>query len=330
MNTQIKMLAAATLTMIASSTYAQTLCVFDPLGSQGDNFSLMQDYAVAANQWGADIKLKPYADEKLATNDFKSGKCDSAAITGIRARAINEFVGTISAVTGILTNEQSRTVIALAGNPKLAPEMKTKGAEVVGVTSLGFAYLMLKDRSLNKITDIAKMRTGTLSYDSVQEIVIEKFGGKAVPIELAEVGPKFNSGQLDMIIVPAVAFKPLELHKGMGTQGGINKFPVALTTYVVLTHPDKFPDGYGQLSRTWFVEQLGRQLAKVNKIESSIDAKYWATIPTNLSTGYLKVIREARISLTRDGVYDKKMIGILKKIRCRQDPTNYECPLKDE
>lgn len=330
MNTKIKMLAAATLTVIASSSYAQTICVFDPLGSQGDNFSLMKDYAVAAKQWGGDITLKPYPDEKLATADFKSGKCDGAAITGIRARAINEFVGTISAVTGIMTNEQSRTVLALMGNPKLAPDMKTKGAEVVGVTSLGFAYLMLKDRSLNKITDIAKMRTGTLSYDSVQEIVIEKFGGKAVPIELNEVGPKFNSGQLDMIIVPAVAFKPLELQKGMGTQGAIQKFPVALTTYVVLTHPDKFPDGYGQLSRTWFVEQLGRQMAKVNKIESSIDAKYWSTIPATLLAGYLKVIREARMGLTRDGVYDKKMIGILKKVRCKQDPTNYECPLKDE
>lgn len=330
MTTKLKLIIAATLTAMATSSYAQTLCVFDPLGSQGDNYSLMQDYAVAASQWGADIKLKPYADEKLATNDFKSGKCDATAITGIRARAINEFVGTISAVTGILTNEQSRTVLALTGNPKLAPEMKSKGSEVVGVTSLGFAYLMLRDRNNNTIVDIAKMRTGTLSYDEVQKIVIEKFGGKAVPVELSEVGPKFNSGQLDMIIVPAVAFKPLELHKGMGSQGAINKFPVALTTYVVLTHPEKFPDGYGQLSRTWFVGQLSRQLAKVNKIEASIDAKYWATIPANLQAGYLKVIREARKSLTRDGIYDPKMIGILKKIRCRQDPTNFECPLKDE
>ena len=326
----IKLIAAGSLALIATSSYAQTLCVFDPLGSQGDNFSLMKDYAVAAKQWGGDLTLKPYSDEKLATNDFKSGKCDGAAITGIRARAINEFAGTISAVTGILTNEQSKTVLALAGNPKLAPDMQSKGSEVVGVTSLGFAYLMVNDRSKNTMADIAKMRVGTLSYDKVQQIIIEKLGGKAVPIELSEVGSKFNSGQLDMIIVPAVAFKPLELFKGMGTQGGIFKFPVALTTYVVLTHPDKFPDGYGQASRTWFVGQLDHQLGTVNKIEKSIDPRYWGNIPTNLQPGYLRLLREARLSLTRDGVYSKKMIGILKKIRCRQDPTNYECPLKDE
>ncbi len=50
--------------------------------------TMMQDYAVGAKQWGADIKLKPHADEKLATNDFKSGKCDGAAITRIRARLL--------------------------------------------------------------------------------------------------------------------------------------------------------------------------------------------------------------------------------------------------
>ncbi|GAC1377649.1 MAG: hypothetical protein NVSMB40_17640 [Aquirhabdus sp.] len=124
MNPTSKILITATFSAIANMSYAQTLCVFDPLGSQGDNYSLMQDYTVAAKQWGGDIKLKPYADEKLATNDFKSGKCDATAITGIRARLINDFAGTISAVTGILTNEQTKTILALAGNPKLAQDMQ--------------------------------------------------------------------------------------------------------------------------------------------------------------------------------------------------------------
>ncbi len=331
MNTKMKLMIAATLTaMTTTSSYAQTLCVFDPLGSQGDIYSLMQDYAVVAKQWGGDIKLKPYSDEKLANNDFKSGKCDGAAITGIRMRPMNDFVGTISAVQGVMTNEQAKTILALAGNPKLAPDMQGKGTEVVGITSLGFAYLMVNNRNINSIDDISKIRTGTLSFDKIQEIIVEKFGGKAVPMELSEVGSKFNSGQVDMIIVPPVAFKPMELYKGMGTQGLIWRFPLALTTLVVITHPDKFPDGYGQLSRSWFVGQLDRQMGAMNKIEKSIDAKYWGTIPAKAAEGNMKVIRESRLSLTREGVYNKKMIGILKKIRCRQDPTNYECPLKDE
>ncbi|GAC1369702.1 MAG: hypothetical protein NVS3B3_01580 [Aquirhabdus sp.] len=145
MNTKLKLSIAATLTAFATSSYAQTICVFDPLGSQGDNFSLMQDYAVAAKQWGADIKLKPYSDEKFATSDFKSGKCDGTAITGIRARPMNDFIGTISSPVGVLNNEQTKTILALVGNPKLAADMKVNNTEVVGITSLGFAYIIVRN-----------------------------------------------------------------------------------------------------------------------------------------------------------------------------------------
>jgi len=208
--------------------------------------------------------------------------------------------------------------------------MQGKGTEVAGVTSLGFAYLVVNNCKYSSIKDIAQICTGTLSYDKVQEVIIEKFGGKAVPIELSEVGSKFNNGQVDMVIVPPVAVKPLELYKGMGTQDTIWKYPLALITHVVLTHPDKFPENYGQSSRTWFVNQLDRQMGAMSKIEKSIDAKYWGTIPPAAEQGNAKVIRETRLSLTRDGIYNNKMIIIINKIRCRQDLTSYECPLKDE
>lgn len=331
MNTTMKLIVAGTLTAIAmSSSYAQTICVFDPLGSQGDNYSLMKDYAVAAKQWGADISLKPYADEKVATADYKSGKCDGAAITSIRSRSINDFVGTISAPTAIVSREQTKTILALMGNPKLAPDMLSNGSEVVGVSSLGFAYIVTRDRSVNTLPELAKLRFGALSFDKVQKLVIERIGGTAVPMELSEVGSKFNSGQVDAVLVPAVAFKPLELNKGVGTKGAIVTFPVALMTFNVLVNPDKFPEGYGQKSRNWFVSQIDRQMATVAKIEKSIDPNYWSNVPANIAPGYFKLMREARIGFTKDGVYSKKMNGILKKIRCRQDPENYECPLKDE
>lgn len=330
MNTTMKLMAAAALTAMATTTYAQTLCVFDPLGSQGDNYSLMKDYAVAAKQWGGDISLKPYPDEKLAAADYKSGKCDSVAITSIRARSINEFIGTISAPTAIVSREQTKTILALMGNPKLAPDMIANGSEVAGVSSLGFAYIVTRDRSVNTLPELAKLRFGALSFDKVQRLVVERIGGTAVPMELSEVGSKFNSGQVDAVLVPAVAFKPLELNKGVGTKGAIVTFPVALMTLNVLINPDKFPDGYGQKSRNWFVSQIDRQMATVAKIERSIDPNYWSNVPANIAPGYFKLMREARIGFTKDGTYDKKMNGIMKKIRCRQDPTNYECPLKDE
>ncbi|MFI4984339.1 MAG: putative solute-binding protein, partial [Rickettsiales bacterium] len=273
---------------------------------------------------------KPYSDEKLATADFKAGKCDGAAITGIRARAFNDFVGTISSPVGVLTNEQTRTVLALVANPKLASDMRSGDTEVAGVTSIGFAYIMVKDRAINTIPKLTTIKFGSLSFDKVQQICIEKFGGTSVPLELSEISSAFNSGKVGAIILPAIAFKPLEINKGMGTQGAIFRFPVALTTYDVLIHPDKFPDGYGLKSRSWFLGQLDRQMLTVNKIEKSIEPHYWDTIPANVAPGYVKILREARISLTKEGIYNKKMIGLLKKVRCRQDPNNSECSLTEE
>jgi hypothetical protein len=330
MSIRLKMTVAAALTISATSSYAQTICVYDPLGTQGDSYSLMKDYALAAKQWGADVTLKPYSDERIATADFKSGKCDGTAITGIRARPLNDFVGTISSPVGVLTNQQTKTILALVANPKLASDMRNGDIEVAGVTSLGFAYIMVRDRSINTIPKLASIKFGALSFDKVQQMCIEKFGGTSVPLELSEIGSAFNSGKVGAIILPAIAFKPLEINKGVGSKGAIFRFPVALTTYDVLIHPEKFPEGYGQKSRSWFVGQLDRQMETINKIEKSIEPHYWDVIPPNVAPGYVKILRESRISLTREGIYNKKMIGLLKKVRCRQDPTNYECPLTEE
>jgi hypothetical protein len=41
-------------------------------------------------------------------------------------------------------------------------------------------------------------------------------------------------------------------------------------------------------------------------------------------------MREARISMTKEGFYDPKMMALLKKIRCKFEPTMAECSSKEE
>ena len=330
MNIKTKVFVAAALSFFTMSSYAQTLCVFDPLGTSGDNYSYMTDYALAAQQWGADITLKPYSDEQLVAADFKAGRCDSAAMTGIRTRQFNSFVGSIDSAGGVLNNEATKMVVALMANPKLAPDMLNHDTEIAGVSTLGSAYVIVNDRNINSLLRLEGKRFGALSYDKAIGAIVDKVGGVVVPIELKEMGPMFNAGKLDVVFVPLIAFKPLELNKGIAAKGAIARFSVAATTYDVLIHPDHFPEGYGQKSRTWVARQLDRQIAEVHKIEKGIDSRYWMDLSPNVIPGYVKILREARIGLTKDGIYNKKMMGILKKVRCRQDPTNYECPLTDE
>ena len=42
------------------------------------------------------------------------------------------------------------------------------------------------------------------------------------------------------------------------------------------------------------------------------------------------MMRESRIALTKQGIYDKSMMSVLKKARCSVDKSNFECSLAGE
>ncbi|MDX1669544.1 MAG: hypothetical protein R3194_09015, partial [Limnobacter sp.] len=51
---------------------SQQMCVFDIVGRNGPAFGFAKDYALQASQWGANIELEAYTDERLAAEDFKT------------------------------------------------------------------------------------------------------------------------------------------------------------------------------------------------------------------------------------------------------------------
>ncbi|MBC7752340.1 MAG: hypothetical protein H7Z73_11620 [Candidatus Saccharibacteria bacterium] len=322
--------AGLTMVAIGTSAQAQTICVFDVLGAQGDTYAMMKDYVVAAKQWDANITLKPYTDERLASEDFKAGQCDGVFLTGMRTRSFNHFTGSLDSIGSIPSYSTLKMALSLMANPKLADEMISNGYEVVGVSPLGAAYIMVRDSSINSLAKAAGKRFGVLDYDKAQGIMVQKVGAQPVSVDLTTVGGKFNNGQVDMIGMPAITFKPFELYKGIGTKGAIIRFPVVQVTGDIIIRPEKFQNGYGQKSRTWILSQLGRGMDSINKVERAIDAHYWLDIAGNDKAGYVKLMREARITLTKQGIYNKKLMSILKKVRCQQDSLSFECALTDE
>lgn len=327
---QIKMILAGMTLAMGMTAHAQTVCVFDVLGAQGDTYAMMKDYAVSAKQWGVDITLKPYSDERLASEDFKAGQCDGVFLTGMRTRPFNSFTGSIDSMGSIPSYSILKMTLSLMANPKLANDMISNGYEVVGVTPLGAAYIMVRDSNINSLAKAAGKRFGVLDYDKAQAIMVQKVGAQPVSVDLTTIGGKFNNGQVDIIGMPAIGFKPFELYKGMGTKGAIIRFPVIQVTGSIIIRPEKFPEGYGQKSRTWVLSQLGRGMDAIYKSERGIEARYWMDIAGNDKIGYIKLMREARIALTKQGIYNKKLMSILKKVRCQQDSMSFECTLTDE
>ena len=332
MNTKSSILTAISLFAFAipSLSYAQKICVFDPAGTQGDNYSLMKDYALAAKQWGAEVILKPYVNDQKATDDFKDGKCDALSSIGYRIRQFNNFTGSIDSFGLIPSDGIARSMLGLMANPRLASEMVSGNNEIVGVSPFGILYPMTNDRNINTMAKMVGKRFGILDFDDTQKITVEKLGGIPVGTSLSAIGTLFNAGKLDLIFLPAYAYQALDISKGMGTHGAIARYPVAFITVQIVVRRDKFPEGYGAKSRTWVAGQLDRQFKNNKRLEDTIDNSLWEELPDADKKGYDRILREVRIGFQRQGVYSKKMASIAKKMRCSKDSSNYECSQNDE
>ena len=327
-------LAAAIVTAsvaLSSAAHAkQTVCVFDLLGTGGDVYAMMKDYSLAAAKWGADIELKPYTDERIVAEDFKAGQCDAISLTGLRGRQFNTFTGSIDSIGAITTYAQMRDVLTLLSNPKMASYMTSGSYEVVGVMPLGAGYLLVNDRAINNLSKVSGKKIAVLDYDKSQAKMVQKIGAQPVASDITNFAGKFNNGQVDIVAAPAVAIKPLELYKGLGTKGAIVRFPIVQITGNIIINPKKFPAGFGQKSREYVSTQIDKAFKTIEKTEKDVPAKYWMDVAEADKPGYIKLMRESRISLAADGIYDKKMLSLLKRVRCKHDPASFECALKDE
>lgn len=329
MKTIFKRLFPVLFLTVTAPAFAQSVCVFDPSGANGDAYFFMKDYAVNARQFGADITLKPYTDEQKATSAFKSGKCDGLFATGIRIRQFNNFTGSIDNVGQIPTTDVAKTILYLVANPKLAPEMINGDTEIAGVSPLGAAYPIATDRTMNTMAKIFGKRFAVLDYDPAQNEIVQKIGAVPVTVSLSTIAKKFNSGQVDMVDLPIYAYKALDLSKGMA-KGGIGRYTIAFLTTQLIIHPDKFPADYGQKSRNWFANQLTRQFQSIKRLEDSVAPNDWVELRDADKLGYDKLLREARLSLIHQGIYNKRMANITKKARCQKYPSGFDCGMGEE
>ena len=308
----------------------QTICVFDLVGKNGDVYSVMKDYQLAAKNWGADIELKVSQNESVIADDFKAGKCDGVSITGLRGRQFNAFTGSLDALGAIPDLKLAVKIMQGLSSPTFAKYMTQGQYEVVGVIPIGDAYLLVNDRNINTVAKAAGKKIAVLDYDEAQKIMVQQIGAQAVSADVTNFGAKFNNHQVDIIGAPAAAFKALELHKGLGTKGAIVNYPILQVTGNLIIRPDKFPAGFGQKSRDWVKTQLPRSFTILGKMKADIPQKYWMDVPEADKPGYQKLMRESRINLTKKGIYDKRMMKLLWQFRCKENPKNFECALQDE
>jgi hypothetical protein len=322
--------AAAVLVLASAAAQAQVTCVFDLVGKQGDTYELARDFALQAKREGINMTLRPYTNEGVAYEDFKAGQCDAVMMTNLRARQLNKFVGSVDSIGAVPSQDALRSVLNLLLSPKSADRMVSGPYEVAAIIPLGPVYPFVDDRAINTLAKASGKKIAVLEWDKTQARLVQEIGAQPVASDITNFAGKFNNGQVDIIAAPAIAFRPLELHRGLGTKGAIVNMPFMQITAVALIRHERFMPGDGQKLRTIATRMIDPAFKLIKKSEDDIPAQYWAQVPRVEIDGYFGLMREARIRLTKDGEYDPDMMRFLKRVRCRYDPANAECIMDDE
>jgi len=342
-NTMSKMGMAALMAsaMAAPAQAGQKVCVYDLLGTSGDLFNMAKDYAVAMQKHGAAIELKGYTDERVASEDYRTGQCDAFIATAFRTRQFNAVAGavdTLGATTIVRDGkiniadsyEVVRKVIQTYSAPQASKLMVEGNHEVGGILPLGAAYPVVNDRKINTVEALAGKRIASFDYDKAQAVMIQRIGAQPVSADITNFSTKFNNGSVDMIAAPSLAYKPLELYKGIGKNGAIARFPILILTYQVIINKTKFPEGFGLHSRQYWLGQFDRALQLIKQADASIPPATWMDLTPENSYKYTLMLRESRIDIAEKGLYDKRGLKVIKKIRCNVNPGDPECATKSE
>ncbi|MFW9617275.1 putative solute-binding protein [Aquabacterium sp.] len=334
--------AAIALTLCATVAHAaQKVCVYDILGASGDLFNMAKDYAVAMQKAGAQVELKGYTDERVATEDFRTGQCDAVIATAFRTRQFNAVAGSVDTLgaTTIVRDgkidigasyDVVRKLVQTFAAPAASKLMVDGNFEVGGMIPLGAAYPIVNDRKINTVEALAGKKIAAFDHDKAQAVMIQRIGAQPVSADITNFSTKFNNGTVDMIAAPTLAYKPLELAKGIGKNGAITRFPIMILTYQMVLNKAKFPDGFGLKSREYWAGQFDRALQLIKQADASIPPATWMELSAENSYKYTLMLRESRIDIAQKGLYDKRGLKVIKKVRCNVNPTDPECTTKSE
>jgi len=289
------------------------------------------------------IDLKAYNNEGVAAEDFRTGQCDAVVGTAFRTRQFNAVTAATDSLGATTIVRDGKIDMAAsydvlrkliqtyaAPSPQVTKLMVNGDYEVGGIGPIGAAYPIVNDRRINTVEALAGKRIASFDYDKAQAVMIQRIGAQPVSADVTNFALKFNNGQLDMIAAPSIAYKPLELYKGIGSKGAIARFPIMILTYQMILNRTKFPEGFGEKSRAYWLTQFDRNLQQIRMADASIPASTWMDLSAENSYKYTLMLRESRIDIAEKGLYDKRGLKVIKKIRCAVNPGDPECSTKSE
>ncbi|HMV67138.1 MAG TPA: DUF6091 family protein [Myxococcota bacterium] len=323
---------ALLLSLAPRAAHAQqaVICVYDPMGASGAAYRLADSFRLKAKeQFGIDVGLRAYVEEKTAGDDLAAGKCAGAVVTGVRARSFGLASATIEAIGALPDYATLQTAITQLARPESAIVMTSGGWETAGIYPAGAVYLYVRDGTIRTAAQLAGKKISAISDDQAALTMIREVGAAGVGANTATFGPMFNNGSVDACYAPATALEPLELYKGISNGGGIIDFTLSQLTFQVVINKSWFPEGFGQWGRSFAASQFGAAKALVAAAEAKAQP-HKLTIPNTDKPGYDQKFQAVRLRLRDQGVYNARILTLLRRVRCNADGSRAECATQVE
>lgn len=312
------------------------LCVYDPSGVGGEGYRAAMDYRLEMAQYGADIELKAYTNERVAVEDFRTDQCEAVLATALRTRQFNGVAAALDSLGASTIVRQGkvdldasfevvRRFIDMMSSAKAGELMVSGAYEVAGMLPLGAAYAFVNDRSISTLDSAKGRKVASLDHDKGQAEVIRRVGANAVTADTMNFANMFNNGNVDVVVAPTIAYKPLELFRGIGSKGGVSRFPLTILTYQLVIKPERFPKGFGQKSRDYMAQNFDIAIASLRLADRGVPEAFWIDAPSDAVQRSVALLRQVRVQMAEQGVYDKRGLKLAKKIRCAVAPESAEC-----
>lgn len=321
-------LIALFLCLVSSFSYAlerKVFCVWDPVGRNGPVMAFYSDLIPKAQSWGLSIRFIAYTDEKIAANEFKAGNCEAVLLSAIMSRQFVKFGGTMDAIGAISSKKGLEMVLKTLARPRAGRLMTQGPYEVVATFPVGSMYAFVNDRSINKIDDFAGRKISVLNNDPQAMKFARLSGATPVATTLSTFAPQFNNGNIDILLMPALAYNTFELYHGLGSRGGIIDYRLYYGMLQTVARKDEFPDDFGHKMRKYIFTRLNDIDKLVKDAEREIPSSYWIDVDQFTKDDIDHFSKRVRLALKEEKVNHPTALKLLWKIRCRLDRSRGEC-----
>jgi len=322
------LLVSILLSAISCTSFAlekKVFCIWDPVGRNGPVMSFYSDVIPRAQSWGLNIRFVAYTDERIAANDFKAGRCEAVLLTSILARQFVKFGGTMDAIGAINSLKGLKLALATLARPRAGKLMTQGNYEVIATFPVGSMFAFVNDRSINSIDGFAGKKLGILNGDPQAKKFADLAGASPFNVTLSTFSGQFNNGNLDIVLMPALAYNTFELYNGLAKNGGIIDYRLYYGMMQVIAKKDQFPEKFGHKMRNYILTRLSAIQKLVDDAEAEIPSKYWIKISQFSKDDIDHFSKRVRMALKKDKVNHPTALKLFWKIRCRLDRSRGEC-----